>query len=205
MKKTNLIIFSIILIYFAIGAYLYPSMPDYMASHWDARGNVDAYGPKCWELFFMPCFSLFLWLLYVIIPKIDPLKENIEKFRKYYDWFFILIMVFFLYIYLLSISWNLGKQFYMGIALTPALSLLMFYCGVLVEHSQRNWFVGIRTPWTLSSDTVWQKTSKLGGIFFKILALVFLAMLFYPAFPAILVVLLVMPLGVIFLVVYSYL
>jgi uncharacterized membrane protein len=205
MKKTNLIIFLIILISFAIGAYLYPSMPYYMASHWDARGNVDAYGPKCWTLFFMPFFSLFLWLLYIIIPKIDPLKENIEKFRKYYDWFFILITVFFLYVHLLSLSWNLGLKFDMSAAMIPALSLLFFYCGILIEHSQRNWFVGIRTPWTLSSETVWQKTSRVGARFFKILAVFFLASLFFPEFPSILAMILLLPLFVIFLVVYSYL
>ncbi|MEM2728714.1 MAG: SdpI family protein, partial [Candidatus Bathyarchaeia archaeon] len=45
--------------------------------------------------------------------------------------------------------------------------LLFFYIGILCENSRRNWFIGIRTPWTLSSDRVWEKTHRLGGKLFK--------------------------------------
>jgi uncharacterized membrane protein len=52
--------------------------------------------------------------------------------------------------------------------MTPAMAVLFYYCGVLVENAEKNWFIGIRTPWTLSSDSVWKKTHKLGGKLFKI-------------------------------------
>jgi len=86
-------------------------MPDEMASHWNFKGEVDDYLPKFWGLFLMPIISLGLFLLFLLIPKIDPLKANIEKFRKYFDGFMVLMMVFLFYIYLLSIIWNLGKRF----------------------------------------------------------------------------------------------
>ena len=97
-------------------------------------------------------------LLFVAIPRIDPLKANIEKFRTFYDRFVVLFMVFFFYFYLLTILWNMGVQYNFNQVLAPAFGGLFYYIGVMIEHAKRNWFVGIKTPWTLSSENVWDKT-----------------------------------------------
>jgi len=168
MKKSIIIAIGIIILSFAVGLYFYPSMPERMASHWNFQGRVDGYMSKFWGLFLMPIISFAMFLLFVLIPKIDPLKANVQKFRKYFDGFIILMMVFLFYIYLLTILWSLGSRFNMGQFMLPALGALFYYCGVLIEKTKRNWFIGIRTPWTLSSDEVWDKTHKIGGQLFKI-------------------------------------
>ena len=127
----------------------------------------------------MPIISLVMVLLFLLIPKIDPLKENIQKFRKYFDRFIVLIILFLLYIYLLAIFWNLGKRFNMIYTMVPALAVLFYYIGIMVENAKRNWFIGIRTPWTLSSEAVWDKTHKIGGKLFKIAALITLFGIFF--------------------------
>ena len=180
MKKNYLIIFLIILASFIVGIYFYPQMPEMMASHWNTKGQVDDYLPKFWGSFLMPFVSLGLFLLFILIPKIDPLKENIEKFRKYFDHFIMLIILFLFYIYILTILWNLNFRFDMSQLLIPAIGLLFYYCGILVENAKRNWFIGIRTPWTLSSDKVWEKTHKIGGRLFKIAGIVALFGIFFP-------------------------
>lgn len=159
---------AVILLSFIVGAYFYPSMPDKMASHWNAQGEVNGYMSKFWGVFFMPFLFAGLLLFFIAIPKIDPRKENIEKFRQYYDGFIALIITFMFYIYLLSIFWNMGRQFDFSTAITPALAALFYYSGIMLENSRRNWFIGIRTPWTLSSEKVWNKTHVLGGKLFKI-------------------------------------
>jgi len=159
---------AIVLLSFATGAYLYYQMPEAMASHWNARGEVDGYMPKLWGLFLMPALSFVLFLFFAAIPKIDPMKKNIAKFRKYFDRFVLLIMAFLLYLYLITIMWNFGFNFNMIQLLVPAFAVLFYYSGVLIEKAKRNWFIGIRTPWTMSSDRVWNKTHKLGGKLFKI-------------------------------------
>jgi len=179
MQKNQSITIFIILLSFVVGTYFYPQMPEIMASHWNAYGVVDGYMSRCWGLFFMPVLSVFLFLLFILIPKMDPLKANIEKFRKYYDGFILLMILFFFYIYLLTIFWSLGYRFDMGQLMIPAMGVLFYYCGVLVENAERNWFIGIRTPWTLSSDSVWKKTHKLGGRLFKINGLIALLGLFF--------------------------
>jgi len=166
--RNELIILLIVFISFAVGIYFYPQVPDQMASHWNAQGEVNGYMPKFWGMFLMPLISLGLFLFFAAIPKIDPLKYNIKKFRKYYDHFVVLIFVFLFYVYLLTIFWNIGARFNMTQLLIPAIGVLFYYCGILVENAKRNWFIGIRTPWTLSSDKVWNKTHKLGSKLFKI-------------------------------------
>jgi len=89
----------LILISFGLGAYFFPQMPDKMASHWNIKGEADGYMSKFWGLFLMPIISLGLFLPFLLISKIDPLKANIEKFREYFDGFIVLIMVF-LFLYL---------------------------------------------------------------------------------------------------------
>ena len=103
MKKTNIIVLLIIGLSFAVGFYFYPQMPEKMASHWNEHGQVDGYMAKFWALFTMPLMILGLFLFFLVIPKIDPLKENIAKFRKYFDIFIVLIIGFLFYIYLLTI------------------------------------------------------------------------------------------------------
>lgn len=172
--KTKIIIFLIILLSFAVGIYFYPQMPDRMVSHWNARGEVDGHISKFWGLFLMPIISLVMALLFLLIPRIDPLKENIVKFRKYFDAFIVLIMLFLSYLYALTIFWNLGARFNFVYATVFPFSILFYCAGILIGKAKRNWFIGIRTPWTLSSDVVWDKTHKLGGNLFKIAALVVL-------------------------------
>ena len=167
MRKTGIIALGIILISFLLGIYFYNKMPEQMASHWNARGEVDGYMSKFWALFLMPLISLGLLLLFLVIPKIDPLKQNIEKFRKYFDIFIVLMLGFLFYVYLLTIFWNLNIRFSMTQLMIPAMAALFYYCGILVENAKRNWFIGIRTPWTLSSEKVWERTHKLGGKLFK--------------------------------------
>jgi len=203
MKKSYLIITIIILISFGIGLYFYSQMPGEMASHWNIQGEVDGYMPKFWGLFLMPFISLAMFLLFILIPKIDPLKENIEKFRKYFDRFMILIILFLFYIYLLTIFWNLGNEFNMNQALPPALGVLFFYCGTLIQKAKRNWFIGIRTPWTLSSAEVWDKTHQLGGKLFKVAGVIALVGVVFPDY-AFFFILIPVIVASIYTVFYSY-
>jgi uncharacterized membrane protein len=74
---------------------------------------------------------------------------------------------FFLYVHVITILLNMGYAFSITQALSPAFGALFYYCGILISKSKRNWFIGIRTPWTMSSDSVWNKTHKLGGKLFR--------------------------------------
>jgi len=204
MNRTQLAILAIILLSFGVAFYFYPQMPERMASHWNAKGQVDSYMAKSLALFLMPVISVILAVLFLLIPKIDPLKENIKKFRKYFDIFIVLILLFLFYIYLLTIIWNSGVEFNMTYAMIPPMVVLFYYIGILVENAKRNWFIGIRTPWTLSSEKVWDETHKMGGKLFKTAALVGLLGFLFTKYAIYFVILPVLAVAV-YTVIYSYL
>lgn len=148
--------------------YFYPMLPERVASHWGANGEVNGYMSRFWGVFLMPIVMAGMALLFMIVPRMDPKRKNIEHFRKYFDTAIVSIALFLFYIFGLTISWNLGNRFDMGRYLAPAIGGLFIVMGVLVSKAEPNWTIGIRTPWTLSSEAVWKKTHALGGTLFKI-------------------------------------
>jgi uncharacterized membrane protein len=203
VRKSELIISAMVLLFFVIGFCLYPCMPDEIASHWNSKGEADGYLPKFWGLFLLPLFFAGIALLFVAVPRIDPLKMNIEEFRKYYDGFIIIFSIFFLSIYLQVILWNIGIQISPTMLPPVGMGLLFYYTGVLCEKSKRNWFIGIRTPWTLSSDKVWEKTHKIGGKLFKIAGIIAILGALTPEYAIILILIPVIS-AVGYTIAYSY-
>jgi uncharacterized membrane protein len=81
----------------------------------------------------------------------------------------MLIVAFMLYMYALTLRWNLGyTDFGMSKAMLPAMGILFFFIGYMLRKAKRNFFIGIRTPWTLSSDKVWDETHRVGSVLFMI-------------------------------------
>jgi uncharacterized membrane protein len=168
MKKNIYIIFALVLVSFALSAYFYPALPDQIPSHWNYLGEVDGYMGKFWGLFLMPLIILAASVLFLYLPLIDPLKNNYSKFRKHYDGFIMVFVIFMLMVQAFTILWSLGYKVSPNYVFPIGLGLLFYYIGVVIENAKMNWFIGIRTPWTLSSEEIWDKTNKLGGKLFKI-------------------------------------
>ena len=193
----------IVLLSFLVSAFFYPLLPETMASHWNYIGKVDGYLPKFWGAYLMPLILVFLLALFKVIPVIDPLKKNIKEFYSYYEKFVFVLFLFLFYIHLLVILWNLEIEFNFSLALPPAVGILFYYIGILLENSKKNWFIGVRTPWTLSNSVVWEKTNQLGGKLFKVAGLTAFLGLLFPDY-SINFVLVPVILIAIFLVIYSY-
>jgi len=167
-KVSLTISFVLIAIAAIVGAVLSSQLPDPMPSHWNAAGEVDGYMSKFWGIWLMPLMTLGITLLLAGVPYLDPLKANIEQFRNLYNIFIVGFVAYMLYVYALTLAAALGAQFNMTYMLVPAVGLLFIGISFLIENAKRNFFIGIRTPWTLSSDEVWEKTHKLGAWAFRI-------------------------------------
>lgn len=203
IRPANIIIPTLIILSFALAIYFYPQMPDKMAFHWNVKNEVNSYTSRFWALFMMPLLSVGLYILFIILPMIDPKRENIEEFRKYYDRFMMVFFLFMFYIFSLTLIWNKGTTFNMAQFIVPAFGVLFIYVGILVKHAKQNWFIGIRTPWTLSNKVVWDKTHKIGGILFMIAGII---CFFAALVPEIAYYLVLGPIILIFIfvIVYSY-
>ena len=155
----------IIVLSFVLTIYYYPLLPKRIAIHWNIEGP-DRYVNKIW-LFSFPLFSIGLWLLFLLIPRIDPLKKNVKKFQSVYEKFCVLTLGFMFYVTTFVVYANLYVVSQAHYFVIPAVAIILYACGELCKYAKRNWFIGIRTPWTLSSDYVWKRTHKQGEKLFK--------------------------------------
>lgn len=162
--KVDWLMVLFILTIFAVGIYMAPNMPDRVPTHWNIRGEVDGWGSKYINLFLMPTIALAAYLLMSFLPAIDPFRKNYEKFVKPYLYFKIFLAFFFIYleIFLLysSIRFNPPQG---SLMFAIPFSLLLCFIGWILPQLKRNFFIGIKTPWTLVSDENWKKTHDFGG------------------------------------------
>ena len=204
-RTTTLIVLILIVAAALAGLLLWNRLPDPMASHWNVNDEVDGYMPKVWGVFMVPLIALGMFLLFLVIPFIDPLKANIAKFRGVFNLFITFIIGFMLYIHALTLLWSLGYTgFKMSQAMLPAMGLLFILVGYLIRQAKRNWFIGIRTPWTLSNDTVWDKTHQIGGALFMLSGVLALIGSFFGGTTAFWFIMIPAVGSTIFLIVYSY-
>ena len=205
MKTSTSILssFLAVVVAFVIGIYFYPHLPQLMATHWGLMGQVNGYMLKFWGTFMLPFIMFFAGALLYVIPILDPMKDKAAHFQKEYNKFIVFFVLFLLYVYVLTVYANLGYAFNMIQFLMPALAILWFMIGELLPKVKRNWFIGIRTPWTRADEAVWDKTHVFGGFIFQLSAFVILIGAFFPAssFWFILIPLIVSVLGPVF---YSY-
>jgi len=179
-RTTTIVVLLMILVATLAGSLLWDRLPDPVASHWNVNDQVDGYIPKFWGVFMLPLITLGMFALFLVVPSIDPLKANIAQFREAFNLFIVLMVGFMLYLYALTLAWNLGyNDFMMSGAMLPAIGLLFIFIGFLMRQAKRNFFIGIRTPWTLYSDMVWNETHRVGAVLFMISgALAFIGGLF---------------------------
>jgi uncharacterized membrane protein len=206
MSTRTTIFTTIFLIAFALvfSITVYNRLPEQMASHWNESGQVDGYMSRFWGAFMMPLVVLGMLAFFLVIPNIDPLKANIAKFRGQFNTFITLIVAFMTYIHILTIIWNLGyDQFNMGSAMMPALGLVFIFAGIMMRKAKRNFFIGIRTPWTLSSDYVWDEIHRIGATLFIGSGIIAMLGVFFENYAIWLVLVPVLG-STVFLLVYSY-
>ena len=204
-RTTIVMVFVLLLASVLAGIILWNRLPDPMASHWGVNDQVNGTMPKFWGVFLTPLISLGMFLLFLLIPAIDPLKANIAKFREAFNLFIAFMMLFLTYVYGLTLAWNLGfTQFNMSSLLAPALGLLFILMGLMIRKAKRNFFIGIRTPWTLSSDKVWDETHRVGSGLFIMSGIFALIGVFFGSITAFLFILIPLMVSTTFLIIYSY-
>jgi uncharacterized membrane protein len=180
MRPATFAMLVLLLLIFVLGVAVYPRLPAQVVSHWNAAGEVNGTMPRFWGVFLLPIISAAVLGLLLLVPRLDPLRENIAKFRSYYDGFLIVFLLFLLYLEGLILAWNLGITFSFIVWLVPAFAVLFYAAGVLTGHARRNWSIGIRTPWTISDEKVWERTHRLGGKLFKAAAILTLPGMLLP-------------------------
>ncbi len=188
LRKAEILIAVIPIILFMIGIFFSNQLPEQITTHWDAEGNVNGHMEKTAGVFLIPFITMLTGALFIAIPRIDPLRKNIFDFRRSYEGLAILFMLFMCIIFAQMILWNIGIRLNPSFTVPLGSGVLFIYIGLIMGKVKRNWFIGIRTPWTLESDVVWGKTHRLGGKLFMICGIFALTGSFLPRYTLFLLV-----------------
>ncbi len=154
--------FAFLLAALAFGLWALPHLPARVASHWSLAGEPDGTMSRAIAAVFLPLVGAVLGLAFALLPRTDPRREGLLHGGV---WWTLgnAVMILLAILHVALLGYNLGWPVSMpGVALGGA-GLLFILVGFLMPQMRPNWFMGIRTPWTLTSDTVWRRTHALAG------------------------------------------
>ena len=147
----------------AVAAWYYPQLPETVPIHWNSAGVADGYMDKPWGAIIIPLIASAVVLLLFVLPVLSPKGFRLDSAKRAYGIIVSIIMAFLLGILILSYEHTLGKIESFSQWISSGLGVLLILLGNYLSKFPKNFWVGIRTPWTLASDEVWFKTHRLGG------------------------------------------
>jgi uncharacterized membrane protein len=174
----------------AMSVWAFPQLPPRVATHWNLQGTPDGFSGRGWAIAIVPIMLVIMTVIFNVLPKVDPRRENYQKFLSSYWLIANAGIVFLLVAHGMILAAGMGMSIKIDRLMPLGVGLLFVFLGNYLTRVEPNWFVGIRTPWTLSSDAVWRKTHRTGGLLMVLggVVLAISAFLPRPAFLALFVV-----------------
>ncbi len=180
-KRTEFLPVLLVILSVSFGMYFYAHFPDRVAVHWNFAGRVDGYAGRLQGAFAIPLMMTVMYGLFLLFPAIDPKRDRYAEFEKYFRVFRSAIIMVIFAIYLAMGFSNLGYGVKIGPVVAGIIGILMIVLGNYMGKIKNNWFMGIRTPWTLSSENVWNKTHRMGGWMFVLFGLIIILAPYMPS------------------------
>lgn len=164
----NKIVLAIVAAMFLFSVFMYSKLPAIVPTHWGVSGAADGFSPKAFGAFFAPVLGLLFAFLFPIFQRMDPKRESYANFQKTWDMLQIGIISFFAYIHVVTVYAAVSTSVSSHVAtfITSGMGVLFILIGNSLGKIEQNWFVGLRTPWTLSDPEIWRKSQRLAGILF---------------------------------------
>ncbi|ENQ3107165.1 Uncharacterized membrane protein [Bacillus sp. 491mf] len=203
MKKH---IFPCALILLTIIAWIivWPKLPAEVPVHWGADDKVNNYASKQFSMIFDIGIMIFLYVVFTLVPRIDPKKDNYEKFRKSVTIMSNAILFVLFVMNMSALLVGLGYDIPIGSVGGMIVGLLFLIIGNYLPQCKPNYFIGIRTPWTLSNEEVWRKTHRFSGKVFIVLGIMMCGSIFAPVTWRTYIILTAVLGGVVVTMLYSY-
>ncbi|MGX1984167.1 putative membrane protein [Thermolongibacillus altinsuensis] len=203
--KTNRFVVMLMVFSYLLSLIAIPYLPDEVAIHWNLAGEADGYSSKWFGAFILPLAMTWCLLLMALLPKMDPEKANDEKFKGSYNMLINVFALFFIAFHVITLAYNLGFPVDVGLFVPIGVGVLFIVLGNYMPKFKRNYFVGIRTPWTLESETVWDKTHRIGRKVFVLMGFALMLTVFIEGIWNFILFLAITLGGVLYLFVKSYL
>jgi uncharacterized membrane protein len=163
---------------FILSFVLLPYLPDIIPTHWGLSGKADGFSPKAFGAFFAPVLALAIAVLFPVFQRMDPKRESYENFQKTWERLQIGIIAFFAYIHIITLFAGMYSFISdrVGMLITSGMGILFILIGNSMGKIEQNWFVGLRTPWTLSDPEIWRKSQRMAGLLFVIGGIIILSL-----------------------------
>jgi uncharacterized membrane protein len=159
---------ALVLLATGVSVWLYPSLPDRIPTHWNVRGQVDGYGSKQWAVFLMPVFMVAILVLFYFLPALSPKQFEVDTFRPTYLYIMFVVTALFAYLHLLILyavwkSVMQKEEFDLSRPMIAGIFLMYALLGNVLGKVRKNFYIGVRVPWTLASDRVWNDTHRMAA------------------------------------------
>ena len=161
--RTEAPMWALLVLLFALSAWCWPGSPDRIPVHWGLNGQPDRWGGRWEGLLTLPFAALGIYLLLLFLPRIDPGRANYGTFARTYAALRLLVLLFLSSIHVMVLLAIRGRHVDMTTIVPLLTGALLIVLGNLLGKIRPNWFVGIRTPWTLTSKESWTRTHRAGG------------------------------------------
>lgn len=141
---------------------VFSSLPEQIPAHWNVHGTVDRFAPKL-TVFIFPGIIFLITILFQFMRRTDPNSDNYDKFqREYHRYTFVIGLVFFA-VQIMTIAAAFRMDFNVNLIFCLGIGSLFIFIGNLLPKTKHNYFIGIRTPWTLVDEQNWFRTHRLAG------------------------------------------
>ena len=144
-------------------ALAYPHLPEAVPIHFDIQGRPDRYAGRLMGAFGLPLLNVAVYGLMLLAPLVDPGRANYPRFAGFYRGLRVMLAWVLAAMEAVVLLVGLGREVDVGLVTLGTVSLLLLYTGNSLGRVRFNYFVGIRTPWTLASERVWRRTHRVGG------------------------------------------
>ena len=164
-----------------VGWWAYPNLPERVPSHWGVTGQVDGWTTPLGHALGVPAMMLGMYLLFLLIPIFEPRRKHFQESLGFYQMIRNFMMAFLLFLFLITTWIGVSGQTWRIDFIVPiAVGVMFILIGNYLHQVKSNFFMGIRTPWALSSESNWKKTHHLGGYMFVIGGLLFFTTPLWP-------------------------
>lgn len=161
LKRYDYLSIAAIIAMFITALIVWQHVPDSLPVHWNAAGEVDRYGGKFEGLLLLPLMAIGTYLLVYFLPKIDPKRKDQDPMLL--SFIRLITTLLLTVIYFATVAIALEYDIAIPRVMTFAIGIMFLLFGNIMPKVQSNWFIGIRTPWTLQSEHSWFMTHRLGG------------------------------------------
>lgn len=202
--KFDLMSLIFILIPLVMTILLYNRLPNQLAVHFGTNGEANGYQGKLTFLLTSVLFLIGIPLLLKITRYIDPKKKNYDKFEPTYDMFRMIFTAFLSVMYITMILFNLGYGVNIQMIVLIGIGVLFTFLGKSMSRIQFNYTMGIRTPWTLANEDVWQRTHRFAGPLWLIGGIAMIILAFLPGSLAFILMLIIVAIIALVPILYSF-